>query len=61
MVLNLLLISLLSIFLINNGTSILNTRILNNGFENEILIDLAKIEKEIHLKIIELNKTIIFP
>jgi hypothetical protein len=60
MVLNLLLISLLSIFLINNGTSILNTRILDNGFENEILIDLAKIEKEIHLKIIELNKTIIF-
>ncbi|GEM_PF-3823637 len=60
MVLNLILISLLSIFLINNGTLILNTRVLNNGFENEILIDLAKIEKEIYVKIIELNKTIIF-
>ncbi|MEM1575207.1 MAG: hypothetical protein QXF09_01410 [Nitrososphaerota archaeon] len=39
---------------------ILNTNILNNGFENEILIDLAKIEKEIYVKIIELNRTIIF-
>ena len=61
MALNLLLVSLFSIFLVNNNsTLILNTRILNNGFENEILIDLAKIEKEIYLKIIELNKTIIF-
>ncbi|MEM3129717.1 MAG: hypothetical protein QXX78_01295 [Nitrososphaerota archaeon] len=39
---------------------ILNTNILNNGFENEILIDLAKIEKEIYVKIIELNRTITF-
>ncbi|MEM3631053.1 MAG: hypothetical protein QXY18_06560 [Nitrososphaerota archaeon] len=61
MVLNFLLISLFSIFLINNnGTLILNTNILNNGFENEILIDLAKIEKEIYVKIIELNRTITF-
>jgi hypothetical protein len=60
MILNLLLISLLSILLINNGSLISNINILNNGFENEILIDLAKMEKEIYIKIIELNKTIIF-
>lgn len=61
MALNFLLISLFSIFLINNnGTLILNTSILNNGFENGILIDLEKVEKEIYVKIIELNKTIIF-
>ena len=60
MILNFLLISLLSILLINNGSLISNINILNNGFENEILIDLAKMEKEIYIKIIELNKTIIF-
>jgi transposase len=43
MILNLLLISLLSILLINNGSLISNINILNNGFENEILIDLALI------------------
>jgi hypothetical protein len=39
MILNLLLISLLSILLINNGSLISNIDILNNGFENEILIE----------------------
>lgn len=61
MALSFLLIILLLISSINyNETLIFNTKILNNGFKNEVLINLAKIEKEVYVKIIELNRTIIF-